>query len=92
MVDSSTAGDARRPRFISRATRPRLVEHRPRVDRPSSASSGWTAFGKSRTALLALDSAFVDQLADRVVARAVILADGVYSPFTNRGESTYATI
>jgi len=34
MVDSSTAGTARRPSFISKAARPRLVDRRPRIDRP----------------------------------------------------------
>jgi len=32
LVDSSTAGAARRPSFICRAARPRLDEHRPRTD------------------------------------------------------------
>ena len=32
MVDSSTAGVARRPSFISSLARPRLVDHRPRAD------------------------------------------------------------
>jgi hypothetical protein len=39
MVDSSTAGAARRPSFIPRAVRPRLVDRRPRVDRPLSAAT-----------------------------------------------------
>ena len=40
MVDSSTAGAARRPSFVSKAARPRLVDRRPRVDRPLSAATG----------------------------------------------------
>jgi len=44
MVDSSTAGAARRPSFICRAARPRLVDRRPRVDRPTSAATAcWAA-------------------------------------------------
>ena len=43
MVDSSTAGAARRPLLICRAARLRLVEHRPRVDRPTSAATACSA-------------------------------------------------
>ena len=44
MVDSSTAGAARRPSLISKAARPRLVDRRPRAERPLSAATAcWTS-------------------------------------------------
>ena len=53
-VDSSTAGAARRPLFISRAARPRLSNHRPKVERPSSAETACSTTGPPRQASLAL--------------------------------------
>ena len=40
MLDNTTAGAARRPSFISKAARPRLVDRRPRVDRPLPVCNG----------------------------------------------------
>jgi len=56
MLDDSTAGDARRPSFTSKAARPRLRNRRRRVDRPSSASSACSTTS-SRLARPSLPSA-----------------------------------
>ena len=53
MVDSSTAGAAWRPPKFCRAARPRLVDCRPRVDRPSSAATAcWTTVLADQTSQL----------------------------------------